>query len=84
MAGIKKGKWRRMRIEWGLHWLTFFTARLCTHWFITYKLIRDASRFPPGVELPLAFVGMAGMNVLNIFLALDLLKAYKKERNGFP
>ncbi|GLJ21138.1 hypothetical protein SUGI_0386620 [Cryptomeria japonica] len=79
MAGLRKEKSQRTRIEWGLHWLAFFSARTFLHWFITYKLIKDRSKFPPGIELPLAFLGMVGMNILNIFLGLDLVKACRKE-----
>jgi len=34
-----------------------------------------------GVELPLALFGMAGMNLLNIFLGIDLFNAFRRE-NG--
>ncbi|KAL5673242.1 hypothetical protein ACJX0J_017548, partial [Zea mays] len=35
------------------------------------------------LHLPLALLGMAGMNLLNIFLGLDLLKAFTRERNKY-
>lgn len=82
MSGLRRERSLRTRIEWGIHWFTFFIARLFVHWFITYKLIRDASKFPRGIELPLAFLGMVGMNVLNIFLGFDIFKACKKELIG--
>uniref|UniRef100_A0A0D6R7I1 TLC domain-containing protein n=1 Tax=Araucaria cunninghamii TaxID=56994 RepID=A0A0D6R7I1_ARACU len=79
MLGLRTEKNLRTKIEWGLHWLAFFSARVFVHWFITYKLIKDSSKFPHGIELPLAFLGMVGMNVLNYFLGIDLVKACQKE-----
>lgn len=80
MAGIRKdGSWSVM-IEWSFNWITFFTSRIATHIFITCKLIFDVSKFPAGIEWPLAITGMIGLNVLNIILGLDLLNAFQKER----
>ncbi|XP_072964565.1 uncharacterized protein [Typha angustifolia] len=81
MAGLRDFKSRMVKVEWMLNWATFFIARLVCHILITYKLIVDAHKFGRGIELPLALFGMAGMNLLNIFLGLDLFKAYKRERN---
>ncbi|XP_072998555.1 uncharacterized protein [Typha latifolia] len=81
MAGLCDFKSRMVKVEWMLNWATFFIARLVCHILITYKLIVDAHKFGRGIELPLALFGMAGMNLLNIFLGLDLFKAYKRERN---
>ncbi|KAG9443983.1 hypothetical protein H6P81_015323 [Aristolochia fimbriata] len=81
MAGVRDAESKVVRIEWILNWITFFFARLGCHIFITYKLIIDAPKFGNGVELPLALFGMAGMNLLNVFLGQDLFKAYKREKN---
>lgn len=81
MAGFRDSKSRMVKVEWALNWATFYIARLLCHILITYKLIIDAHKFDRGIELPLALFGMAGMNLLNIFLGLDLLKAYRRERN---
>lgn len=82
MAGFRNANSSRwVRVEWALNWVTFFTARLGCHILITYKLIVDAPKFRKGVELPLALFGMAGMNLLNVLLGLDLFRAYKRERN---
>ncbi|KAG5627874.1 hypothetical protein H5410_013092 [Solanum commersonii] len=71
-----------VKVEWVLNWATFVLARVVSHILITVKLIRDASKFDKGgVELPLALFGMAGMNLLNTFLGIDLFKAYRKEMN---
>ncbi|KAF4398681.1 hypothetical protein G4B88_017107, partial [Cannabis sativa] len=68
-----------VRIEWLLNWVTYITARCAAHILITTKLIWDAPKFEKGVELPLALFGMAGMNLLNVFLGIDLFNAYRKE-----
>uniref|UniRef100_A0A1D1YRM8 TLC domain-containing protein 2 n=2 Tax=Anthurium amnicola TaxID=1678845 RepID=A0A1D1YRM8_9ARAE len=81
MAGLRVANSEAVRTEWILNWVTFFIARLVCHILITYKLIRDAHKFREGIELPLALFGMAGMNMLNIFLGLDLYRAYRRERN---
>ncbi|ONK57261.1 uncharacterized protein A4U43_C10F18260 [Asparagus officinalis] len=81
MAGFRDSNSKIVKAEWMLNWVAFFIARLGCHIFITYKLIVDASKFDKGIELPLALFGMAGMNLLNLFLGLDLFKAYKRERN---
>ncbi|GAV71972.1 TRAM_LAG1_CLN8 domain-containing protein [Cephalotus follicularis] len=81
MAGVRDAKSRVVRVEWVLHWFTFFFARLASHVLITIKLIKDAPKFEKGVELPLALFGMAGMNLLNIFLAIDLFNAFRREKN---
>lgn len=81
MAGIRDASSRMVRLEWILNWAAFFTARLGCHIFITYKLIVDAPKFRKGIELPLALSGMAAMNLLNLFLGLDLFRAHKRERS---
>lgn len=81
MAGIRDSKCRIVRVEWVLNWIAFFLARLASHFLITIKLIRDASKFERGIELPLALLGMAGMNLLNLFLGIDLFNAFKREKN---
>lgn len=80
MAGIRNAKSIVVKLEWFLNWVTFFVARVASHILITAKLIRDAHNFERGVELPLALFGMAGMNLLNIGLGMDLFKAFKRER----
>lgn len=79
MAGIRDAGSKIVKAEWVLNWLTFVFARSISHILITVKLVRDASKFEKGVELPLALFGMAGMNLLNIFLGIDLCKAYRRE-----
>ncbi|KAH9757020.1 TLC domain-containing protein [Citrus sinensis] len=81
MAGIRDSKSRIVRVEWVLNWITFFLARIASHLLITIKLIRDASKFEKGIELPLALFGMAGMNLLNVSLGIDLFNAFKREKN---
>ncbi|GAB4862081.1 hypothetical protein Ancab_037335 [Ancistrocladus abbreviatus] len=81
MAGIRNAESKTVKAEWVLNWFTFFIARLIPHLLITIKLIRDAKRFEAGLELPLALFGMLGMNLLNIGLGIDLVGAYKRERN---
>lgn len=81
MAGIRDAKSKIVKIEWVLNWVTFILARVVSHVLITAKLIRDAHKFGQGVELPLALFGMAGMNLLNIFLGIDLFNAFRRE-NG--
>ncbi|XP_061372615.1 uncharacterized protein LOC133315078 [Gastrolobium bilobum] len=80
MAGFRNAKGIIVKLEWFLNWVTFFVARCASHILITAKLIRDADKFGKGIELPLALVGMAGMNLLNIGLGIDLFKAFKRER----
>lgn len=80
MAGVRDSRSKIVKIEWVLNLVTFIAARFVSHVLITVKLIRDASKFGKGVELPLALFGMAGMNLLNAFLGIDLLKAYRRER----
>lgn len=82
MTGIRDAKSKIVKLEWVLNWLTFIFARVVSHILITAKLIRDAHKFGRGVELPLALFGMAGMNLLNIFLGIDLFKAFKREKNS--
>lgn len=79
MVGLRDGKF--VKVEWFLNICTFLLARLLSHVLITIKLIKDASKFDQGIELPLALFGMAGMNLLNVFLGMDLFKAFKRERN---
>ncbi|KAK9066852.1 hypothetical protein SSX86_014175 [Deinandra increscens subsp. villosa] len=81
MAGIRDGKSKLVKFEWCLNIGTFLLARLLSHVLITVKLVKDASKFEKGVELPLALFGMAGMNLLNVFLGIDLFNAFKKEIN---
>ncbi|KAJ3677888.1 hypothetical protein LUZ60_001691 [Juncus effusus] len=80
MVGTREIKSLLVRIEWVFNWFAFFTTRLICHILITYKLVLDANKFEKGIELPLALLGMAGMNILNLFLGLDLFKAYKREK----
>ncbi|PIN00298.1 hypothetical protein CDL12_27194 [Handroanthus impetiginosus] len=79
MAGLRDAGTKIVKAEWCLNWLTFVLARLISHILITVKLVRDAHKFDKGVELPLALFGMAGMNLLNIFLGIDLFNAFKRE-----
>uniref|UniRef100_A0A2C9U1H7 TLC domain-containing protein n=1 Tax=Manihot esculenta TaxID=3983 RepID=A0A2C9U1H7_MANES len=81
MAGVRDAKSKIVKLEWILNWVTFIFARCVSHILITIKLIRDAPKFEKGVELPLALFGMAGMNLLNVGLGIDLLNAFKRERN---
>lgn len=81
MAGLRDGNSKFVKIEWFLNMGTFLLARLASHVLITVKLVKDASKFEKGVELPLALFGMAGMNLLNVFLGVDLFKAFRRERN---
>ncbi|CAA7404494.1 unnamed protein product [Spirodela intermedia] len=81
MSGVRDSYSRIVRVEWALNWVAFFSARFLCHLLITYKLIRDAPKFGKGIELPLALLGMAGMNVLNILLGLDLFRAFRRERS---
>ncbi|AQK99238.1 TLC domain-containing protein 2 [Zea mays] len=81
MVGFRDFDRTMVKLEWLLNWTTFVTARVICHILITYKLVADAHKFGKGIELPLALLGMAGMNLLNIFLGLDLLKAFTRERN---
>ncbi|XP_022992953.1 TLC domain-containing protein 2 [Cucurbita maxima] len=81
MAGVRDAESFIVKVEWTLNWLTFIFARFVPHILITAKLIMDASKFDKGVELPLALFGMAAMNLLNVFLGIDLFNAVKKESN---
>ncbi|KAK3041382.1 hypothetical protein RJ639_001580 [Escallonia herrerae] len=80
MAGVRDGRSKFVKAEWFFNWVAFLGARFTSHILITLKLIKDASKFGKGVELPLALFGMAGMNLLNIFLGIDLFNAYSRER----
>ncbi|KAI5683484.1 hypothetical protein M9H77_04712 [Catharanthus roseus] len=82
MAGFRDARSKIVKLEWFLNWTTFLIARFASHVLITIKLIKDASKFGKGVELPLALFGMVGMNLLNIFLGIDLFKAYRRERRS--
>ncbi|XWS23737.1 hypothetical protein CRYUN_Cryun28dG0041000 [Craigia yunnanensis] len=82
MAGVRDAKSRVVKVEWILNWIMFVFARLVSHVLITIKLIKDASKFENGVEWPLAMFGMAGMNLLNVFLGIDLFNAFKKEKKS--
>ncbi|KAH6780346.1 TRAM protein [Perilla frutescens var. hirtella] len=79
MGGVRDAGSKIVKAEWVLNWLTFVFARSVSHILITVKLLKDAPKFQKGVELPLALSGMVGMNVLNIFLGIDLIKAYRRE-----
>ncbi|KAJ8762893.1 hypothetical protein K2173_023022 [Erythroxylum novogranatense] len=81
MAGFRDGRSKIMKVEWFLNWTTFTFARFVPHVLITVKLIVDASKFKRGVELPLALFGMAGMNLLNAGLGIDLYNAFVREMN---
>lgn len=80
MVGVRDVNSPLVLFEWVLNWWTFIITRLVCHILITYKLIIDAHKFDRGIELPLALFGMVGMNILNVFLGLDLFKAFKRER----
>ncbi|KAI3464519.1 hypothetical protein Pfo_021182 [Paulownia fortunei] len=80
LAGVRDARSKSVKAEWVLNWLTFVFTRLVSHILITIKLVRDAPKFEKGVELPLALFGMAGMNLLNLFLGIDLFNAYRRER----
>jgi len=80
MAGVRDAKSTIVRMEWVLNWLTFIFARSLSHILITIKLIADAPRFEKGVVLPLALFGMAGMNLINAGLGIDLFNAFTRER----
>lgn len=79
MAGIRNAGSKIVKAEWVFNWLTFVFARCVSHILITVKLVIDAPKFDKGVELPLALSGMAGMNLLNVLLGIDLFNAYRKE-----
>ncbi|XP_010692425.2 uncharacterized protein LOC104905537 [Beta vulgaris subsp. vulgaris] len=81
MAGIRSAESTVVKAEWVLNWITFFFARLLPHALILIKLVKDASKFDKGVELPLAMFGMIGMNLLNIGLGMDIFGAYKREKS---
>ncbi|KAF2291424.1 hypothetical protein GH714_023956 [Hevea brasiliensis] len=81
MAGVRDAKSKIVKLEWVLNWVAFIVARCGSHILITIKLIRDAPKFEKGVQLPLALFGMAGMNLLNAGLGIDLFKAFKREIN---
>ncbi|XP_071731350.1 uncharacterized protein [Rutidosis leptorrhynchoides] len=80
MAGLRDGNSKFVKIEWFLNISTFLFARFLSHVLITVKLLKDASKFEKGIELPLALFGMLGMNLLNFFLGMDLYKAFWRER----
>ncbi|KAF2296723.1 hypothetical protein GH714_001455 [Hevea brasiliensis] len=82
MAGVRDAKSKIVKLEWFLNWVTFIFARSMSHILITIKLIRDASKFERGVQLPLALFGMAGMNLLNVGLGVDLFNAFKREKSS--
>ncbi|KDP32804.1 hypothetical protein JCGZ_12096 [Jatropha curcas] len=80
MAGVRDSESKAVKLEWILNWLTFIFARSVSHVLITIKLLTDAPKFGKGVELPLALFGMAGMNLLNACLGIDLYDAFRRER----
>jgi len=69
-------------ITWTLNWIAFFSTRILCHFWITAKLLWDASKFPRGFEWPLALTGMVGLNVLNVLLGQGLYKALMRERSS--
>lgn len=79
MVGVRDAQSMIVKIEWILNWLTFVFARFMSHVLITIKLLQDASKFGKGIVLPLALLGMVGMNFLNIYLGFDLFKANRRE-----
>ncbi|EEF48341.1 TLC domain-containing protein fld-1 [Ricinus communis] len=81
MAGVRDAKSNIVKLEWVLNWVTFIFARCLSHILITIKLLRDASKFEKGVQLPFALFGMVGMNLLNAGLGIDLFNAFRRERN---
>lgn len=80
MVGVHDSRSNFVKVEWLLNLLTFIFTRFASHILIIVKLIRDAPKFDKGVELPLALFGMVGMNFLNLFLGIDLFKAYRREK----
>ncbi|KAG0580080.1 hypothetical protein KC19_4G145300 [Ceratodon purpureus] len=74
-----KGTWGNL-VTWALNWIAFFSTRIFVHFWITAKLLWDASKFPSGFEWPLALTGMVGLNVLNVLLGQGLYKALRRER----
>ncbi|XP_057486701.1 uncharacterized protein LOC130786241 [Actinidia eriantha] len=82
MAGVRDADSKIVKAEWVLNLSTFVFTRFGSHVLITIKLIKDAPKFGKGVELPLALFGMAAMNLLNIFLGIDLFSAYRREKNS--
>ena len=82
MASVRDANSKIVKIEWVLNWLTFVFTRFGSHVLITIKLIKDTPKFGKGLELPLALFGMAAMNLLNIFLGIDLFGAYRREKNS--
>lgn len=79
MVGLRQdGSWA-VKVEWVLHWLSFFTTRLLLHLLITIKVLLDASSFASGIEWPLALAGMLGQDILNVLLGCDLYKAFLRE-----
>ncbi|RAL50501.1 hypothetical protein DM860_016968 [Cuscuta australis] len=82
MAGVRgTSRSTLVKLEWCGNWTTYVLARFASHVLITMKLLKDAHKFNKGLELPLALLGMAGMNLLNVFLGVDLFKAYSREKN---
>lgn len=65
-----------------MNWLAFFTSRIALHVLVSIKLLKDFKKFRAGVELPLALMGMTGLNVLNFILGQGLYKAFLREWAG--
>ncbi|KAK9993640.1 hypothetical protein SO802_023343 [Lithocarpus litseifolius] len=84
MAGLRDANSTIVRAEWVLNWVAFILARFVSHVLITVKLLRDRHKFGKGIELPLALFGMVGMNLLNVFLGIDLFHAFKREISSQP
>ncbi|XP_065633398.1 uncharacterized protein LOC111993672 [Quercus suber] len=84
MAGLRDANSTIVRAEWVLNWVAFIFARFVSHVLITVRLLRDRHKFGKGIELPLALFGMVGMNLLNVFLGIDLFHAFKREISSQP
>lgn len=84
MAGLRDANSTIVRAEWVLNWVAFILARFVSHVLITAKLLRDRHKFGKGIELPLALFGMVGMNLLNVFLGIDLFHAFKRDISSQP
>ncbi|KAG6548235.1 hypothetical protein Mapa_010286 [Marchantia paleacea] len=83
LAGANRAWGHLLRIEWLLNWIAFITARCAVHVLITAKLVQDRLMFERGtIELPLASIGMLGLNILNFILGQGLWKAFRRERSG--
>eukprot|EP00246_Nothoceros_aenigmaticus_P012375 TRINITY_DN3815_c0_g1_i2.p1 TRINITY_DN3815_c0_g1~~TRINITY_DN3815_c0_g1_i2.p1 ORF type:complete len:182 (+),score=24.50 TRINITY_DN3815_c0_g1_i2:190-735(+) len=82
LAGFTAGNSTTATFLWSINWATFVLLRLLVHVLITCKLVHDAALFPRGLELPLALIGMLLLNLLNVSLGSDMLKAFKRDMAG--